>query len=52
MQRVAALEKRLLAMDSETDVAGFMTELELDRERTFVSVQCSCRRQLVTSGHI
>ena len=28
--RVAALEKRLLAMESETDVAGFMTELELD----------------------
>ena len=28
--RGAALEKRLLAMESETDVAGFMTELELD----------------------
>ena len=28
--RAAALEKRLLAMESETDVAGFMTELELD----------------------
>jgi 2-methylcitrate dehydratase PrpD len=28
--RVAALEKRLLAMETESNVAGFMTELELD----------------------
>jgi len=27
--RVAALEKRLLAMETEPNVAGFMTELEL-----------------------